>query len=208
MIEISSLYDYYHVLNIYFDVVLHNNFTSMKIEKNVIIDGNEAAAYIAYKTNEICAIYPITPSSPMSELADVWSSESSKNIWGNIPKVIEMQSEGGVAGAIHGALLGGALTTSFTSSQGLLLMIPDMYKIAGELNPCVLHIAARTLAGHALSIFGDHSDVMAARSTGFGMLFGSSVQEAMDMALIAQSVSLKSRIPFMNIFDGRSEEHT
>jgi len=174
---------------------------------NVIIDGNEAAAYIAYKTNEICAIYPITPSSPMSELADVWSSEATKNIWGNVPKVIEMQSEGGVAGAIHGALLGGALTTSFTSSQGLLLMIPDMYKIAGELNPCVLHIAARTVAGHALSIFGDHSDVMAARSTGFGMLFGSSVQETMDMALIAQSVTLKSRVPFMNIFDGFRTSH-
>ncbi len=174
---------------------------------HLIIDGNEAAAYIAYKTNEICAIYPITPSSPMSEFADVWSSEGGKNIWGNIPKVIEMQSEGGVAGAIHGALLGGALTTSFTSSQGLLLMIPDMYKIAGELNPCVLHIAARTLAGHALSIFGDHSDVMAAKSTGFGMLFGSSVQEVMDMALIAQSVSLKSRVPMMNIFDGFRTSH-
>jgi pyruvate-ferredoxin/flavodoxin oxidoreductase len=172
-----------------------------------IIDGNEAAAKIAYKTNEICAIYPITPSSPMSEWADVWSSEGVENIWGNVPRIIEMQSEGGVAGAIHGALSGGVLTTTFTSSQGLLLMIPDMYKIAGELTPCVFHIAARTLAGHALSIFGDHSDVMAVRSTGFGMLFGSNVQEALDMALIAQSVSLHSRVPFMNIFDGFRTSH-
>ena len=171
------------------------------------MDGNEAAASIAYKTNEICAIYPITPSSPMSELADVWSAEGIKNIWGNVPKIVEMQSEGGVAGAIHGALSGGALTTTFTSSQGLLLMIPDMYKISGELTPCVFHIAARALAGHALSIFGDHSDVMAARSTGFAMLFGSSVQQAMDMALIAQSASLRSRIPFMNIFDGFRTSH-
>lgn len=172
-----------------------------------IIDGNEAAASMAYKTNEICAIYPITPSSAMSELADVWSTEGIKNIWGNVPRIVEMQSEGGVAGAIHGALSAGALTTTFTSSQGLLLMIPDMYKIAGELTPCVFHIAARALAGHALSIFGDHSDVMASRSTGFAMLFGSSVQEAMDMALISHSASLKSRIPFMNIFDGFRTSH-
>jgi pyruvate-ferredoxin/flavodoxin oxidoreductase len=172
-----------------------------------IIDGNEAASYIAFKTNEFCAIYPITPSSSMGELVDVWSADNKKNIWGDVPTVVEMQSEGGAAGAIHGALISGTLTTTFTSSQGLLLMIPDMYKIAGEMNPCVFHIAARTLATHALSIFCDHSDVMATRATGFGMLFGSSVQEAMDMALIAQSVSLKSRIAFMNIFDGFRTSH-
>ena len=176
-------------------------------KKYVIMDGNEAAAYIAYKTNEICAIYPITPSSVMGELADEWAAKGDKNIWGNVPKVIEMQSEAGAAGTIHGALQGGALATTFTASQGLLLMIPNMYKIAGELTPTVFHIAARTLATHALSIFGDHSDVMAARSTGYAMLFADGVQEAMDFSLITQAVTLQSRIPFMHIFDGFRTSH-
>ena len=172
-----------------------------------IMDGNEAAATIAYKTNEICAIYPITPSSAMGELADEWSSKNIKNIFGQVPRIIEMQSEAGAAGTIHGALTGGALATTFTCSQGLLLMIPNMYKIAGELTPTVFHIAARALATHALSIFGDHSDVMACRSTGFSMLFGCNAQEAMDMALIAQASTLRSRIPFLNIFDGFRTSH-
>lgn len=176
-------------------------------KQTTIMDGNEAAAYIAYKTNEVCAIYPITPSSAMGEWADEWSAGNIKNIFGEIPKVIEMQSEAGAAGAIHGALQGGALATTFTASQGLLLMIPNMYKIAGELTPTVFQIAARTLATHALSIFGDHSDVMAVRGTGFSMMFGNSAQEAMDMALIAQSATLKSRIPFLNIFDGFRTSH-
>ena len=172
-----------------------------------IMDGNEAAAYIAYKTNEVCAIYPITPSSAMGEHCDDWSAEGKKNIFGNIPRVVEMQSEGGAAGAVHGALMGGALTTTFTSSQGLLLMIPDMFKIAGELTPFVLNVAARTIATHALSIFGDHSDVMSVRSTGFAMLFGNNPQEVMDMTLIAECATLKSRVPFMNIFDGFRTSH-
>jgi pyruvate-ferredoxin/flavodoxin oxidoreductase len=173
----------------------------------VIIDGNEAASHIAYKVNEVCAIYPITPASPMGEYVDLWSSQQKKNIWGLIPKVLEMQSEGGAAGAVHGSLQGGALTTTFTASQGLLLMIPNMFKIAGELNPAVIHIAARSIATHALSIFGDHSDVMSVRSTGFAMLFASSVQEAMDMSLIAHSATLKARIPFLHIFDGFRTSH-
>jgi len=173
----------------------------------VIIDGNEASSYIAYKVNEVCAIYPITPASPMGEFVDLWSSQGKKNIWGSVPKVIELQSEGGAAGTVHGSLQGGALTTTFTASQGLLLMIPNMFKIAGELNPAVFHIAARSIATHALSIFGDHSDVMAARTTGFAMLFSSSVQEAMDMALISHVVTLKSRIPFLHIFDGFRTSH-
>lgn len=178
-----------------------------KPENMSIMDGNEAAAYIAYKTNEVCAIYPITPSSTMGEWADEWSAKGIKNIFGQVPRVMEMQSEAGAAGAIHGALQGGALATTFTASQGLLLMIPNMYKIAGELTPTVFHIAARTLATHALSIFGDHSDVMATRSTGFAMLFGNTPQEVMDMALIAQSTTLKTRVPFLNIFDGFRTSH-
>ena len=173
----------------------------------VTIDGNEATSYIAYRVNEVCAIYPITPSSSMAELADEWSSKGIKNIWGDIPTVYEMQSEGGAAGAVHGSLQAGALTTTFTASQGLLLMIPNMYKMAGELLPTVIHVAARTVATHALSIFGDHSDVMSARQTGFAMLFGGSVQEAQDFALISQVATLKSRIPFMNIFDGFRTSH-
>src|SRR6188508_3469683 len=172
-----------------------------------IMDGNEAAAYIAYKTSEVCAIYPITPSSAMGEWADEWSSDDRKNIFGETPKVIEMQSEAGAAGAIHGALQGGALASTFTCSQGLLLMIPNMYKIAGELTPAVFHIAARAIATHALSIFGDHSDVMAVRSTGFAMLFGNSPQQAHDMAMIATAATLKSSIPFLNIFDGFRTSH-
>lgn len=171
------------------------------------IDGNEAAAFVAYKTNEIIAIYPITPSTPMGELADAWAAAGERNLWGEIPLVQEMQSEGGVAGAAHGALQTGALTTTFTASQGLLLMIPNMYKIAGELTCAVFHVAARSLAAQALSIFGDHSDVMAARSTGWGVLFSASVQESMDMALIAQASTLASRIPFIHAFDGFRTSH-
>ncbi len=174
---------------------------------SAIMDGNEAASYIAYKTSEVCAIYPITPSSAMGEWADEWSSNEIKNIYGEVPKIIEMQSEAGAAGAIHGALQGGALASTFTCSQGLLLMIPNMYKIAGELTPAVFHIAARAIATHALSIFGDHSDVMATRSTGFAQLFGSSPQQAMDMAMIATASSLKARVPFLNIFDGFRTSH-
>ncbi|MFI5150009.1 MAG: pyruvate:ferredoxin (flavodoxin) oxidoreductase [Bacteroidia bacterium] len=177
------------------------------MKKYKIMDGNEAAAFIAFKTNEVCAIYPITPSSTMGEFVDEWSAAGQKNVYGTIPEVIEMQSEGGVAGAMHGALQGGALSSTFTCSQGLLLMIPDMYKIAGELLPSVFHIAARALATHALSIFGDHSDVMAVRQTGWAMLFSKNAQEAMDMALIAQGVTLKSRVPFLAIFDGFRTSH-
>ena len=157
----------------------------------VTIDGNEAAASVAYRLNEVCCIYPITPSSPMAELADEWSSEGRPNVWGSVPAVVEMQSEGGAAGALHGALQSGALATTFTASQGLLLMIPNMYKIAGELTPAVLHVAARSLAAQGLSIFGDHSDVMAVRQTGFALLASSSVQEAHDLALVAQAATLR-----------------
>lgn len=173
----------------------------------VTIDGNEAAAYIAYKTNEVAAIYPITPSSPMGELADAWSAAGMRNIWGSVPTVVELQSEGGAAGAVHGALQTGSLTTTFTASQGLLLMIPNMYKIAGELTSTVFQIAARSLAAQGLSIFGDHSDVMAARSTGWAQLFAGSVQEVMDMALIAQASTLEARVPFLHVFDGFRTSH-
>lgn len=181
----------------------------MSKNKNNIatIDGNEAAAYIAYRVNEVCAIYPITPSSTMAELADEWATKGIKNIWGNIPDVIEMQSEGGAAGTVHGALQTGALTTTFTASQGLMLMLPNMYKIAGELTACVFHVAARSLAAQGLSIFGDHQDVMAARTTGFAMLSSNSVQEAHDFALIAQAASLKARIPVIHFFDGFRTSH-
>src|SRR5918995_2621751 len=171
------------------------------------LDGNEAAASIAFRVNEICAIYPITPSSSMGELADQWASEGRTNIWGTVPHVIEMQSEGGAAGAVHGALQTGALTTTFTASQGLLLMIPNMFKIAGELTPAVFHVAARSIAAQALSIFGDHSDVMAARSTGWAMLCSGSVQEAHDLALVAQAATLESRVPFVHFFDGFRTSH-
>jgi len=173
----------------------------------VTIDGNEAAAYVAHQTNEVIAIYPITPSSNMGEWADQWSAEQKTNIWGSVPTVIEMQSEGGAAGALHGALQAGSLSTTFTASQGLLLMIPNMYKISGELTSTVFHIAARALAAQALSIFGDHSDVMAARSTGFAMLSSNSVQEVMDFALIAQAATLEARVPFLHFFDGFRTSH-
>ena len=171
------------------------------------LDGNEATAYVAFRVNEVCAIYPITPSSTMAELADEWASKGMKNIWGNIPDVIEMQSEGGAAGTVHGALQTGSLTTTFTASQGLMLMLPNMYKIAGELTPAVFHVAARSLAAQGLSIFGDHQDVMAARSTGFAMLGSASVQEAHDFALITQAATLRSRIPFIHFFDGFRTSH-
>src|ERR1017187_6370619 len=179
----------------------------MSQTKMVTLDGNEATAYIAHMTNEVIAIYPITPSSNMGEYSDEWSSKGIKNLWGTVPEVIEMQSEAGAAGTVHGALQTGSLTTTFTASQGLLLMIPNMYKIAGELTSTVFHIAARALAAQALSIFGDHSDVMAARSTGFGLLSSNSVQEVMDMALIAQAATLEARIPFMHFFDGFRTSH-
>src|SRR6188508_299006 len=172
-----------------------------------LLDGNEAVAQVAYALNEVIAIYPITPASPMGEWADAWSAGAVKNLWGTVPSVIEMQSEGGAAGAIHGALQTGALSCTFTSSQGLLLMIPNMYKIAGELTPTVFHIAARALAAQALSIFGDHSDVMAARATGWAMLCSNSVQEAQDLALIAHAATLESRIPFLHFFDGFRTSH-
>lgn len=171
------------------------------------IDGNEAVARVAYKLNEVIAIYPITPSSGMGELSDTWSAAKEKNLWGTVPLVQEMQSEGGAAGAVHGALQTGALTTTFTASQGLLLMIPNMYKIAGELTSTVFHIAARSVAAQALSIFGDHSDVMATRATGWAMLFANSVQEAQDFALIAQASTLKTRVPFLHIMDGFRTSH-
>jgi pyruvate-ferredoxin/flavodoxin oxidoreductase len=171
------------------------------------MDANEAVASVAYRLNEVIAIYPITPSSSMGEWADQWASESLPNIWGTVPRVVEMQSEGGAAGAVHGALQTGALATTFTASQGLLLMIPNMNKIAGELTPTVFHVSARTLATHALSIFGDHSDVMSCRTTGFAMLCSNSVQEAMDMALIAHAAALESRIPFLHFFDGFRTSH-
>ncbi len=175
--------------------------------KKVTIDGNEAAAYVAFPTNEVIAIYPITPSSPMGEWCDAWSAENKKNLWGEIPSVSELQSEGGASGSVHGALQSGALTTTFTASQGLLLMIPNMYKIAGELTPTVFHVSARSIAAQALSIFGDHTDVMTTRSTGFAMLASNSIQEVMDFALIAQAATLESRIPFLHFFDGFRTSH-
>lgn len=172
-----------------------------------VLDGNEAAASVAYRLNEVCCIYPITPSSPMAELADEWSTRQRPNVWGTVPAVVEMQSEGGAAGALHGALQAGALATTFTSSQGLLLMIPNMYKIAGELTSAVIHVAARSVAAQALSIFGDHSDVMALRQTGMAQLCSASVQEAHDLALVAQAAALRTRIPFLHFFDGFRTSH-
>jgi len=173
----------------------------------VTIDGNEAAAYVAYRTNEVIAIYPITPSSNMGEWCDAWSAEGKKNIWGLVPSVSELQSEGGASGSVHGALQTGALTTTFTASQGLLLMIPNMFKIAGELTSTVFHVSARSIAASALSIFGDHSDVMATRSTGFALLSSNSVQEVMDFALISQAATLEARVPFIHFFDGFRTSH-
>ena len=171
------------------------------------VDGNEAAAHVAYRLSEATAIYPITPSSTMAELCDEWASRKMRNLWGGIPEMAEMQSEAGAAGAIHGALQAGSLATTFTASQGLLLMIPNMYKIAGELTPFTMHVTARALATHALSIFGDHSDVMACRQTGFAMLCSNSVQEAHDMAAVAHAATLEARIPFLHFFDGFRTSH-
>jgi pyruvate-ferredoxin/flavodoxin oxidoreductase len=179
----------------------------MNTKKFITIDGNEAVAYVAYRCNEVMGIYPITPSSNMGEWCDQWASEGVKNLWGTIPHVVEMQSEAGAVGAVHGSLQTGALTCTFTASQGLLLKIPNMLKIAGELTPTVFHITARTLASHALSIFGDHNDVMCARATGFAMLSSASVQEAMDFAIIAQAATLESRVPFLHFFDGFRTSH-
>ena len=179
----------------------------MKTKTYVTLDGNEAAASVAHKLSEVIAIYPITPSTTMGELADAWSAQGRTNLWGAVPRVIEMQSEGGAAGAIHGSLQAGALTTTFTASQGLLLMLPNMYKIAGELTSTVFHVAARSLAAQALSIFGDHQDVMAARGTGFALLSSRSVQEAHDMALIAHAATLRARVPFLHFFDGFRTSH-
>ena len=176
-------------------------------DQRAVMDGNTAVAHVAYRVNEVCAIFPITPSSTMAELADEWSAKGIPNIWGNVPVVQEMQSEGGAAGAVHGALQSGALTTTFTASQGLLLMMPNMFKIAGELSSTVFHIAARAIATQALSIFGDHTDVMAMRTTGFAMLSSASVQEAHDAALISQAATLASRIPFLHFFDGFRTSH-
>ena len=171
------------------------------------IDGNTAVGHIAYAFSDVAAIYPITPSSPMAEVSDEWAANGRKNIFGQTVKIAEMQSEAGAAGAVHGSLAAGALTTTFTASQGLLLMIPNMYKIAGELMPAVFHVSARALAYHALNIFGDHSDVMACRQTGFAMLASNSVQEAMDMALVAHLATLKSNVPFLHFFDGFRTSH-
>ena len=171
------------------------------------LDANEAVASVAYRCSEAIAIYPITPASAMGEHADDWSAGQRPNLWGQVPAVIEMQSEGGAAGAVHGALQAGALTTTFTASQGLLLMVPNLYKIAGELTPFCLHVAARSVATHALSIFGDHSDVMAVRPTGFALLASGSPQEAQDLAAIAHAATLASRIPFLHFFDGFRTSH-
>ena len=187
------------------DLVVNQGKTMARKFKT--LDANEAVANVAYRLNEVIAIYPITPSSPMGEWCDQWASEGVPNIWGTVPHVVEMQSEGGAAGAVHGALQTGSLATTFTASQGLLLMVPNMNKIAGELTPAVFHVTARTLAAHALSIFGDHSDVMSCRTTGFAMLCSNSVQEAMDMALIAHAATLESRIPFIHFFDGFRTSH-
>jgi len=178
-----------------------------KQKKFITCDGNAAAAHIAYMFSEVSCIYPITPSSPMAEYVDEWAAQGRKNLWGETVQLVEMQSEAGAAGAVHGSLQAGALTTTYTASQGLLLMIPNMYKIAGELLPCVFHVTARALAAQALSIFGDHSDVYSARQTGFAMLASSSVQEVMDLSAVSHLTAIKSRIPFMNFFDGFRTSH-
>src|SRR5512137_408005 len=176
-------------------------------QKWVCLDGNEAAARVAYALSEVIAIFPITPASPMAEYSDDWAAAGKPNLWGTVPTVIEMQSEGGAAGAVHGSLQKGALGTTFTASQGLLLMIPNMFKIAGELTPAVIHVAARTLATHALSIFGDHSDAMHARATGWALLSAGSVQEAHDFAAVAHAATLRARVPFLHFFDGFRTSH-
>ena len=177
------------------------------MSKKMTIDGNTSAAHVAYAFSEVAAIYPITPSSPMAEFADEWAAQGRKNMFGQELRIAEMQSEGGAAGAVHGSLCAGALTTTFTASQGLLLMIPNMYKIAGELLPCVFHVSARSLAAHALNIFGDHADVMACRQTGFAMIASNSVQEVMDLGLVSHLATLKSKVPFLHFFDGFRTSH-
>src|SRR6185436_17957119 len=169
----------------------------MADRQHITVDANEAAASVAYRVSEAIAIYPITPSSAMAEACDEWATRGQTNLWGVVPQLAQMQSEGGAAGAVHGALQAGALATTFTASQGLLLMIPNMYKIAGELSPFTMHVAARALATHALSIFGDHSDVMACRQTGFALLCSNSVQEAHDLAAVAHAATLETRVPFL-----------
>lgn len=186
---------------------VEENKNMNKPQRQVTLDGGEATAYVAYRTNEVCAIYPITPSTDMSEYCDEWANNKIKNIWGNVPSVVEMQSEAGAAGTVHGALQTGALTSTFTASQGLMLMIPNMFKIAGELTPTVFHVAARSLATQGLSIFGDHQDVMAVRATGWAQLVSSSVQECHDMALVTQAATLKCRVPFIHFFDGFRTSH-
>ncbi len=188
-------------------MLLNFKFAYMSTRPKLTVDANEGVAHVAYRLNEVMAIYPITPSSPMAEFCDQWASEGRKNLWGTIPSIVELQSEGGAVGSVHGALQTGSLATTYTASQGLLLMIPNMFKIAGELLPTVFHVTARAVATHALSIFGDHSDVMACRSTGWGMLASASVQEAHDFALIAQAATLRSRIPFVHFFDGFRTSH-
>ncbi|MBQ3516867.1 MAG: pyruvate:ferredoxin (flavodoxin) oxidoreductase, partial [Lachnospiraceae bacterium] len=175
--------------------------------KTKTMDGNTAAAHVAYAYTDVSAIYPITPSSPMADYMDQWSHQGKTNIFGQPVALTQMQSEAGVAGAVHGALLAGALTTTFSASQGLLLMIPNMYKIAGELLPCVIHVSARTVATHALSIFGDHSDIYACRQTGFAMLSTCSVQEVMDLSPVAHLSAIKGRVPFLHFFDGFRTSH-
>ena len=175
--------------------------------KQIVCDGNEACVQASYLFSEVLGIYPITPSSPMPELIDKWSAEGRENIFGTVPKVIEMQSEAGAIGLVHGVLQTGVLASTYTASQGLLLMIPDMYKIAGEMLPCVIHVAARSLATHALSIFGDHQDIYATRSTGFCMLASSSVQEAYDLALVSHLASIEASLPFLHFFDGFRTSH-
>ena len=179
----------------------------MKSLKKSTMDGNTAAAHVAYAFSDVAAIYPITPSSPMGELADLWAANGRKNVFGQTVDVIEMQSEAGASGAVHGSLSAGALTTTFTASQGLMLMLPNMHKIAGEMLPAVFHVSARSLACQSLSIFGDHSDVMSARNTGWGMIFAGSIQEIMDLGGVAHLASLKAKIPFINIFDGFRSSH-
>ena len=176
-------------------------------KKMVTIDGNTAATHVAYAFSEVAAIYPITPSSDMGQYADAWATEGRKNVFGKKVNIVEMQSEAGAAGAVHGALSGGALTTTFTASQGLLLMIPNMYKIAGEMLPTVFHVSARSLACQSLSIFGDHSDVMAARNTGFAFMAAASIQETMDLALVSHLAALKGQVPFVSFFDGFRTSH-
>ena len=175
--------------------------------KKMTMDGNTAAAYTSYAFTENAAIYPITPSSPMADYTDQWAQQGRKNIFGQTVNIVEMESEGGAAGAVHGSLATGALTTTYTASQGLLLMIPNMYKISGELLPCVFHVSARALAAHALSIFGDHADVMACRQTGFAMLCSNSVQEVADLAAVAHLTAIKTRVPFLHFFDGFRTSH-